>query len=96
MSSKRLACSSTTKKLTPEFFAQNSVADLATLTDFDLGKKGRIAQPMYLPKDAKNYQPISWEEAFRNIAAHLNDLSSPNEAIFYTSGRTSNEAAFLY
>jgi len=93
---KAVAEETTTKKLTPEFFAQNSVASLATLTDFELGKKGRIAQPMYLPKGAKNYQPVSWEEAFRNIAARLNDLSSPNEAIFYTSGRTSNEAAFLY
>ena len=51
---------------------------------------------MYLPAGATHYQPISWEDAFKLIATHLNKLSSPNEAIFYTSGRTSNEAAYLY
>ncbi|HEY4205382.1 MAG TPA: FdhF/YdeP family oxidoreductase [Puia sp.] len=86
----------TTKKLTPAFFAKNAIADLSALSDFELGKKGRIAQPMYLPKGAVHYQPIEWEEAFVRIAAALNALTSPNEAIFYTSGRTSNEAAWLY
>jgi len=93
---KALAEEATTKKLTPEFFAQNSVADLAKLNDYQIGKKGRIAQPGYLPEGATHYQPISWEDAFQKIAAKLNSLASPDEAAFYTSGRTSNEASFVY
>ncbi|HEY4061654.1 MAG TPA: FdhF/YdeP family oxidoreductase [Puia sp.] len=93
---KAIAEETTTKKLTPEFFAQNSVAGLAALSDFEMGKKGRLTQPMYLPKDATHYQPIAWDDAFRLIATNLNALPSPDQAIFYTSGRTSNEAAFLY
>src|SRR6201996_6281331 len=93
---KALAEEATTKKLTAEFFAQNSVADLSRLTDYEIGKKGRIAEPVYLPKGATHYQPISWEDAFKKIAEHLNELQSPDEAAFYTSGRTSNEASFTY
>ena len=93
---KAVAEETTTKKLTPEFFSRYSVAQLAAFTDFELGSQGRIAQPMYLPKGATHYQPVSWDEAFRHIGQSLNGLGSPNEAIFYTSGRTSNEAAFLY
>jgi molybdopterin-dependent oxidoreductase alpha subunit len=93
---KALAWEATTKKLTPEFFAQNSVAELAKLNDYEIGKKGRIAQPVYLPKGGTHYQPISWDDAFKKIAKHLNSLASPNEAAFYTSGRTSNEASFVY
>ncbi|MDB4926140.1 FdhF/YdeP family oxidoreductase [Mucilaginibacter sp.] len=93
---KALAEEATTKKLTGEFFAQNSVADLAKLNDYEIGKKGRIAQPVYLPKGATHYEPISWDDAFKKIAAHLNGLASPDEAAFYTSGRTSNEASFTY
>lgn len=86
----------TAKKLTATFFAENSVQDLARLSDYEIGGKGRIAQPMFLPKGAAHYQPISWDDAFQKIAVSLNNLTSPDEAIFYTSGRTSNEAAFLY
>jgi len=93
---KALAEEATTKKLTGEFFAQNSVADLARLNDYEIGKKGRIAQPVYLPEGATHYQVISWEDAFKKIANKLNSLNSPNEAAFYTSGRTSNEASFMY
>jgi molybdopterin-dependent oxidoreductase alpha subunit len=93
---KALAEEATTKKLTAEFFAQNSVADLAKLNDYEIGKKGRIAQPVYLPKGGTHYRPISWDEAFKKIANHLNKLKSPNEAVFYTSGRTGNEASFMY
>jgi len=93
---KAIAEEATTKKLTAEFFAQNSVAELAELSDYEIGKKGRVAEPVYLPLGATHYQPISWDEAFVKIAAHLNGLASPDEALFYTSGRTSNEAAFLY
>ena len=66
------------------------------MTDFEIGRKGRIAAPMYVPPNGTHYEPISWEQAFRKIAETLNGLDSPDEAIFYTSGRTSNEAAFLY
>ncbi|MGC4020740.1 MAG: FdhF/YdeP family oxidoreductase [Cyclobacteriaceae bacterium] len=93
---KAIAEEATTKKLTAEFFETNSVQELSALTDYEIGRKGRIAEPMYLPKNATHYQSISWADAFQKIANHLNNLSSPNEAIFYTSGRTSNEAAFLY
>lgn len=93
---KAVAEEATTKRLDATFFAQNSVADLAALTDYEIGKKGRVAQPMYLAEGATHYTPISWDKAFEKIGTHLNALSSPNEAIFYTSGRTSNEAAFLY
>lgn len=93
---KALAEEATTKKIGAEFFAQNSVADLAQMDDMTIGKKGRIAQPVYLPKGGTHYQPISWPDAFKKIAGHLNALESPNEAVFYTSGRTSNEASFIY
>jgi molybdopterin-dependent oxidoreductase alpha subunit len=93
---KAIAEEATTKKITADFFAANSVSSLSQLTDYEIGKKGRIAEPMYLPKGASNYEPISWDDAFKKIAEHLNGLTSPDEAVFYTSGRTSNEAAFLY
>jgi molybdopterin-dependent oxidoreductase alpha subunit len=93
---KALAEEATTNKLDVEFFAKNSVADLAKLNDYEIGKKGRIAQPMFLPKGGTHYEPVSWDDAFKKIAKHLNGLKSPNEAAFYTSGRTSNEASFTY
>jgi len=93
---KAIAEEATTKKLTAKFFADNSVYDLAKLNDYEIGKKGRVAEPMYLPEGATHYQPISWADAYKKIAEHLNKLASPDEAVFYTSGRTSNEAAFLY
>ncbi len=93
---KAVAEEATTKKLTAKFFADNSVFDLAKLNDYEIGKKGRVAEPMYLPEGATHYQPISWEQAFKKVGEHLNKLNSPDEGIFYTSGRTSNEAAFLY
>jgi molybdopterin-dependent oxidoreductase alpha subunit len=86
----------TTKKLTKSFFAKNSLKSLSALSDYEIGKKGRIAQPMYLHKGGSHYRGISWEDAFKKIASALNNLSTPDEAVFYTSGRTSNEAAFLY
>lgn len=93
---KALAEEATSKRITEAFFAENSVVDLAQLTDFEIGKKGRLTSPMFLPKGGSHYQPISWDAAFKKIAGHLNALGSPNEAIFYTSGRTSNETSFLY
>ena len=93
---KAVADEATAKKLESDFFATHSVAELAALSDYEIGKKGRIAQPLYLPKGASHYQPIEWEDAFKKISVHLNSLTSPDQAVFYTSGRTSNEAAFLY
>jgi molybdopterin-dependent oxidoreductase alpha subunit len=93
---KALADEATSKKVTAEFFAQHSVFELANLTDFEIGRKGRLAEPMYMPKGGTHYQPIGWDDAFKKIALHLNALESPDEAIFYTSGRTSNETSFLY
>lgn len=79
-----------------DFFAKYSVAELSGLSDFEIGKLGRLAEPMLLEKGSCYYEPISWENAFKLIASQLNMLESPDEAIFYTSGRTSNEAAYLY
>ncbi|WEA01002.1 FdhF/YdeP family oxidoreductase [Mucilaginibacter sp. SJ] len=93
---KALAEEATTKKLTGDFFAENSVAELAKLNDYEIGKKGRIAQPVYLAKGGTHYAPVSWDFAFKKIATELNALASPDEAAFYTSGRTSNEASFTY
>jgi anaerobic selenocysteine-containing dehydrogenase len=93
---KAIAEEATTKRLMPEFFARYSIEELGTWSDYALSQQGRIAQPMYKPIGGAYYQPIEWEEAFQKIAIHLNHLRSPDEAIFYTSGRTSNEAAFLY
>jgi molybdopterin-dependent oxidoreductase alpha subunit len=93
---KAIAEEATTRKLTPDFFAAHSVAELARLDDYDIGKKGRVAQPMHLPPGGTHYQPISWEAAFDLVGRHLNAVQTPDEAVFYTSGRTSNEAAFLY
>lgn len=80
----------------PVLFQRYSVAELLEKTDFWLGQQGRLTQPMILTKGATHYQPIDWEDAFALVADHLNALASPNEAIFYTSGRTANETAFLY
>ena len=93
---KAIADEATKKKIGAAFFASHSVASLASLHDYELNSFGRIAEPLYLPKNASHYRPISWDDAFHKIALHLNSLSSADEAIFYTSGRTSNEAAFLY
>jgi len=93
---KHVADEATTKRVTPEFFQKWSVADLSFQSDHWLGKQGRITHPMVLRSGATHYEEIAWDDAFDLIAAELNRLNSPDEAVFYTSGRTSNEAAFLY
>ncbi|HEY5408897.1 MAG TPA: FdhF/YdeP family oxidoreductase [Ginsengibacter sp.] len=93
---KAFADEATTKSLRPDFFAKHSVKELSELDDYNIGKNGRIAQPMYLPPEATHYQPITWDDAFTLLAKHLNNLANPDEAIFYTSGRASNEAAYTY
>jgi molybdopterin-dependent oxidoreductase alpha subunit len=93
---KHVADEATTKRLTREFFQRWSVADLSQQSDYWLGQQGRLTEPMVLRRQATHYQAISWDEAFALVATELRALRSPNEAIFYTSGRASNEAAFLY
>ena len=93
---KALADEGTTKRIGREFFAEHSISELSEQTDFWLGNQGRLTEPLVLREDGEHYDPISWAEAFELIAEKLNSLASPDEAVFYTSGRTSNEAAFLY
>lgn len=92
---KAVAEEATLRRVTPDFFAAHPVADLATRSGYWLGQQGRITQPMYLPEGADRYEAVTWERAFDIIAEELRALGSPDEALFYTSGRTSNEAAFL-
>lgn len=84
------------KLITPSFFTAHSILNLSKKSDFELGKLGRLEHPMVLNEAGTHYMPISWEDAFRLIGDELSRLDSPDDAIFYTSGRTSNEAAFLY
>ncbi|MFE2158856.1 FdhF/YdeP family oxidoreductase [Streptomyces lydicus] len=93
---KAVAEEATLRRVTPDFFAAHSVADLATRSGYWLGQQGRLTHPMYLAEGADHYVPVPWERAFDIIGEELTALDSPDEAVFYTSGRTSNEAAFLY
>jgi molybdopterin-dependent oxidoreductase alpha subunit len=93
---KAVAEEATKRRVTPEFFARHSVSDLADQPEYWLSQQGRITHPMALAPGDTHYRPIEWDDAYRLIAEHLNGLDSPDEACFYTSGRTSNEAAFLY
>ncbi len=93
---KAIAEEATKNRVSPLFFATYSISKLSKLSDYELGKKGRITHPLIVREGNNHYEEISWEDAFKLIGTQLKSLSSPNEAIFYTSGRTSNEAAFLY
>ncbi|MEZ0354749.1 FdhF/YdeP family oxidoreductase [Mycobacterium sp. SA01] len=93
---KAVAEEATKRRVTPEFFARHSVAELAAKPEYWLSQQGRLTHPMVLRPGAQHYTPIGWDDAYRLIADHLTGLASPDEAVFYTSGRTSNEAAFLY
>lgn len=93
---KAIAEEATTRKVTPVFFQKYSVAELSQKSDYWLGQQGRLTHPLVLREGQTHYEKISWEESFKLIGHQLNSLLSPDEAIFYTSGRTSNEAAFLY
>ncbi|NMR28225.1 FdhF/YdeP family oxidoreductase [Crystallibacter degradans] len=79
-----------------EFWAEHTVEELRGRSEYWLGMQGRLTEPVYKPAGADHYLPVSWDDAFKIIAAKLNGLDSPDEAAFYTSGRTSNEAAFAY
>ena len=93
---KAVADEATKARAGPDFFSKHSIQDLANKSDFWLNNQGRITEPMYLDKDSNHYTPISWDEALTKVSDKLKSLDSPNKAVFYTSGRTSNEAAFLY
>lgn len=93
---KALTSEATRKNITPEFFRQHSIADLQARTDHWLERQGRLLHPMIKLAGATHYEPVEWKEAFALLARELNALPTPNAAAFYTSGRTSNEAAFLY
>jgi molybdopterin-dependent oxidoreductase alpha subunit len=92
---KAVAEEATLRRVTPEFFAAHPVAELAERSDYWLGQQGRLTEPMYKAPDDEHYRPVGWDEAFR-ITADALRACTPDEAVFYTSGRTSNEAAFLY
>jgi molybdopterin-dependent oxidoreductase alpha subunit len=79
-----------------EFFAAHPISELRERSDYWLNQQGRLVEPMVLRDGSSHYEPISWDDAFAMIAGHLNALDSPDEAVFYTSGKVSNEAAFVY
>ncbi|WP_406295212.1 FdhF/YdeP family oxidoreductase [Embleya sp. NBC_00888] len=93
---KAVAEEATVRRVGADFFAAHPVAELAGKSDYWLGQQGRLTEPMYLAEGASHYAPISWEDAFGVVAEELAALDSPDQAAFYTSGRTSNEAAFVY
>lgn len=93
---KALADEATTKRVDANFFKKYSVEELSQLTDYELNKFGRLVEPLVLRPGNVHYESIEWQEAFDLISTELHKLDSPDEAIFYTSGRSSNEAAFLY
>jgi molybdopterin-dependent oxidoreductase alpha subunit len=93
---KAVAWEATSKRCTPEFFAAHTVTELAGWSDYQLEMVGRLTHPMAYDAASDHYVPVSWDDAFATIGAHLNALPDPDMAEFYTSGRTSNEAAFLY
>ena len=93
---KAVAAEATARRVTAEFFARHTVSELAGKSDFFLEDQGRLTEPMVYDATSDRYRPISWDDAFALAARHLNALPDPNQAMFYTSGRASNEAAFLY
>ena len=93
---KAVAWEATAKRCTPDFFARFTVSELEAFTDFELEMQGRLTHPMRYDALTDRYVPVSWQEAFATVGRHLNALPHPDMAEFYTSGRASNEAAFLY
>ncbi|NYH24540.1 FdhF/YdeP family oxidoreductase [Paraburkholderia bryophila] len=93
---KAVAAEATSKRVTPAFFEEHTVEALMAQSDFELEQHGRLTDPLVYDALRDRYVPIGWNEAFDLIARHLNALDHPDDAAFYTSGRASNEAAFLY
>jgi formate dehydrogenase major subunit len=92
---KAVAEENTLRTVTPEFWAEHSIAELATKTEYWLGNQGRITHPMVIRPGDTHYSPIAWQEAFDLIGEHIR-ASTPERTVFYTSGRTANETAFMY
>ena len=86
----------TSRRIADEFWDVHSVSDLLGRTGYWLGQQGRLTRPVYKEPGSNHYAPIGWDDALDIVAAELRALDDPNRATFYTSGRTSNEAAFLY
>ena len=93
---KAVADEATKKRINSDFFSQNSVIELSQNSDQWLNDQGRLTEPMVLEEGEDHYKSITWDDAFQLISDELSKLEDPNQAIFYTSGRTSNEAAFLW
>jgi molybdopterin-dependent oxidoreductase alpha subunit len=93
---KAVAAEATSKRVGPDFFARHTVSELLEQSDYELEQHGRLTDPMVYDPDTDRYVPIAWADAFALIARHLHTLDDPDRAAFYTSGRASNEAAFLY
>ena len=93
---KAVADEATNQRVTPQFMQKYRVQELAEKSDYWLNKCGRITEPMILRPGTDNYEPVSWENAFNLIADVIREANEPDRSVFYTSGRTSNEAAFLY
>lgn len=93
---KAVASEATAERATPAVIARHTVSEMLTWGDHELEAMGRLTEPLVYNAQTDRYQPIAWDDAFALVARHLQALPSPDAAIFYTSGRTSNEAAFLY
>ena len=93
---KAVAWEATEKRATPAFFAAHTVADLRKLSDYELELHGRLTHPMRYDAASDRYLPVAWDDAFTEIGNILKSLDNPDRAEFYTSGRASNEAAYLY
>lgn len=93
---KAVATEITDRRVDRQFFKDHSLVELAEQSDYWLNDAGRITEPFFLDEGATHYRPVSWEETFQILAEELKACASPHEAIFYTSGRASNEAAFLF
>jgi molybdopterin-dependent oxidoreductase alpha subunit len=93
---KAVTWEATKKRVTPEFFAQHTVTELLTWTDYQLENEGRLTHPLAYDAATDKFAPISWDAAFARIGETLRAMPDPNMVEFYTSGRASNEAAFLY
>ncbi|MEE1724723.1 FdhF/YdeP family oxidoreductase [Streptomyces sp. JV186] len=92
---KHIADEATSRRVTAGFFREHSIAELDAKSDYWLNQRGRLTEPMVKRPGATHYEPVGWDEAFGILADELRSLASPDEALFYTSGRLNNEAAFL-
>jgi len=93
---KAIAFETTQKRASKKLFEETTVNELNKLDVYSISNQGRLTEPFFYNKEKDKYEPISWEKSFEVVAKHLKNLDTPDDAIFYTSGRTSNEAAFLY